>query len=288
MKIFIMICTLLTVFNLNGQNYIPYFNLVNEGNKNLYCKNYQVAADKYEQAIKSVAYTHNSTYANAAIAFSNAKNYKKAAKYLEKAIKQGWNRNYTVIGVSIEKGFTSTKDYKNLMFNNSIKAPLYDSVFIDKIDSLYNIDQNIIRGGGQFKERATYSDSLIFANFLKLMKIHGFPNEQNIGEECVKKAIIIIHHNGRLPQNETHLSTWLDAVKKGWLMPETYGWMYDQYLVWFKKSKPYFYQCIARIDKLSEAELNQVINNRRSIGLPDFDAYDIKTDDYSFSFTKKY
>jgi tetratricopeptide (TPR) repeat protein len=288
MKILLIICTLLTVSNLKSQSYIPYFNLVNEGNKNLYYKNYQLAADKYEQAIKSVSYTHNATYANAAIAFSNVNNYKKAAKYLEKAIKQGWNRNYTLNGVFMEKGFTATKDYKNLMFGNSIKTLSYDSVFIYKIDSLYNIDQNIIRAGGQFKESTTYSDSLIFAEFLKLIKIHGFPSEQNIGQECIGKAAIIIHHNGRLPKNETYLPTWLDAVKKGWLMPETYAWMYDQYLVWFKENKPYFYQCIARIDKLSEAELNQVLNNRRNIGLSDFDAYDIKADDYSFSFTKKY
>jgi hypothetical protein len=55
-----------------------------------------------------------------------------------------------------------------------------------------------------------------------------------------------------------------------------------------KKNKPFYYQCVAPIDNLSEAELNEVLINSRAIGLPDFDAYDIKSDEFGFSYDKKY
>jgi hypothetical protein len=288
MKSFIICCLLFFTFTLNAQDYIAYYNLVNEGNKSVYYKKYDVAVMYYEQALDFVSYVHNNTYANLALAYSHLGNNKKAIKYLEKAVKQGWNRDITITNAVFSPLFTETQGYKNIMINEKVMSEPMDSAYIRKIDSLYAIDQYIIRANNTFKENTVFSDSFNLAALLRFINKQGFPSENIVGQNCVKKVEIIIHHNGRLEKNERLLPIWLEAVKKGWLAPESYAWMYDQYLTWEKKQKPRFYQGIARIDKFTPEELAKINNIRFTIGLPSLDAYDIRGDDNSISFSKKY
>ncbi|WP_421798023.1 hypothetical protein [Haliscomenobacter sp.] len=286
--LFVLISSLFVGF-IQGQNYIPYYTLVNEGNKLLYHKKYQEAADQYEKAMKLVKYVHCDTYTAAAIAQSHLNQYKKATAYLEKSIEQGGNYYVQIQGASFQEKYTNTPAYEQLTSEN---APLFkvefNSTYIHQLDSLYHIDQDTLRKDGKHQESAMYSDSLNFAALLKLIDKYGFPSEQIVGLAAAHQAEIIIHHNARLPKNEAYWPLWQDAVKKGELNPEVYAWMYDQYLAWFKKESPYFYHCIAPIDKLSKAELELVDQHRKEWGVPTLAAFAIETTGGGMSFTKLY
>lgn len=274
---------------LQGQNYIPYYNLVNEGNKLLYHKKYQEAADQYEEAIKLVKYVHCETYTAAAIAQSHLNQYKKAAAYLKKSIEQGgWTYSH-IKGASFQEKFAATPVYEKLTSQDASLVKIrVNAVYVHQLDSLYHIDQDTLRKDGKHQESAMYSDSLNFAALLKLIDKFGFPSEQIVGLDASHQAEIIIHHNARLPKNEAYWPLWQEALKKGELKPEVYAWMYDQYLAWFKKETPYFYHCIAPIDKLSKTDLELVDQHRKEWGLPSLAAYSIETNGSGMSFTKLY
>lgn len=274
---------------VQGQNYIPYYNLVNEGNKLLYHKKYQEAADQYEKAMKLVKYVHCDTYTAAAIAQSHLNQYKKATAYLEKSIVQGGWTYVQIKGARFQDEFAATPAYQQLTSEDaSLVKVQINAIYVHQLDSLYHIDQEIIRKDGKHQESAMYSDSLNFAALLKLIDKYGFPSEQIVGLAAAHQAEIIIHHNARLPQNEAYWPLWQDAVKKGELNPEVYAWMYDQYLAWFKKETPYFYHCIAPIDKLSKAELELVDQHRKEWGVPALAAFAIETTGGGMSFMKLY
>lgn len=272
-----------------GQNYIPYYNLVNEGNKLLYHKKYQEAADQYEQAMRLVKYVHCDTYTAAAIAQSHLNQYKKATDYLKKSIEQGGWTYVQIKGARFQEKFSETPTYQELTSQNaSLIKVKQNTTYARQLDSLYHIDQDIIRKDGKHQESTMYSDSLNFAALLNLINKYGFPSEQIVGLDAAHQAEIIIHHNARLPKNEAYWPLWQDAVKKGELKPEVYAWMYDQYLVWFKKEAAHFYFCIAPIDKLSKAELELVDQNRKEWGIPLLASYSFETTGGGMSFMKLY
>ncbi len=286
--LFVLIFTLFVCF-IQGQNYIPYYNLINEGNKLLYHKKYQEAADQFEKAMRLVKYVHCNTYTAAAIAQSHLNKYKKAMAYLKKSIEQGgWTYSH-IKGARFQEKFTEMPAYEKLTSQDAalVKVQI-NAIYAHQLDSLYHIDQDTLRKDGKHQESAMYSDSLNFAVLLKLIDKYGFPSEQIVGLTAAHQAEIIIHHNARLPKNEAYWPLWQDAVKKGELNPEVYAWMYDQYLAWYKKETPYFYHCIAPIDKLSMVELELVDQHRKEWGIPLLAAYAIETTGGGMSFTKLY
>jgi len=148
-----------------------------------------------------------------------------------------------------------------------------NSNYKKQLDSLYYVDQRIIRGNKYVKgeyniDKSKLSknlfdlDSLIFKDFLALIEKYGFPTEKNVGRKTFNNISVIYHHNFRLPQNKKYMYIAQEAVKEGAFLPRNYAWMYDQSLTWFGKGEPYFYYGVYfDIKKLDEKK--DLINKRR-------------------------
>ena len=100
------------------------------------------------------------------------------------------------------------------------------------------IDQRVIRNNKFFKNhfninpdtisRKNNLDSLLFDYLISLIKKNGFPSEQNVGPNGYEAAVILFHHNVRLPQNEKYLKMVTEALFNGEYLPKDFAWMYDQ------------------------------------------------------------
>src|SRR5688572_27555636 len=93
MRTFLLHITIvLVVTNLAGQNnddYIRYYNLCNEGDKQTYLKNYKLAFEKYDSAFKFVHYQHAEKLEKAASAAARIGNKQMATIYLRQSILNG-------------------------------------------------------------------------------------------------------------------------------------------------------------------------------------------------------
>jgi len=263
------------IFGQIENDYIGYYNLTNEGDKQIYLKNDSLAYDCYLKAFEKVDYIHSRKLIIGAKLATKQNDYKNVYEFSKNAIIQG----------------TETKFYKNKEFKKFRKTDLF-KIFKDslnyfqaeygknlnndykkQIDSLYYVDQRIIRNNKSVKgkynidksklpEKIFDLDSLIFVDILALIEKYGFPTEKNVGGKTFINVSIIYHHNFRLPRNKKYMEIAQEAVRKGAFLPRDYAWMYDQSIAWFTKEEPYFYYGVYfDVKKLNEKK--DLINKRR-------------------------
>ncbi|MDC3220159.1 hypothetical protein OAU00_03630, partial [Saprospiraceae bacterium] len=215
--------------------YIEYYNLVNQANRNWYEKNYTKSLKNFQEAFTKVEYAHSINFAKAARSAAKLKDHKLTKIYILEAVKRGYPNNY--IDRKLFKKFRKSTEYKELrteIDEVQLKGDLsINKVYQRKIDSLHYIDQKIIRGSNNVTDfnldlELEYSDSSNFACLLNLINLYGFPSEQNIGFHGYGKSWVIIHHNARLPKNHNYHSTLLKYLKSGDYLPENYCWVIDQ------------------------------------------------------------
>ncbi|MCB9233321.1 MAG: hypothetical protein H6581_16810 [Bacteroidia bacterium] len=284
MKILNLILFLALAGRLYGQNYIEYYDLSNQGDKQIYLKDYPAALQNFEQAMARVEYVHTWVYHRASLAAAQSGNNEKARLYAGKALVQGLDPQFLK-----EKPFSrfrKSTQYKSLkdslaQYQQQYEAGLNRN-YQREIDSLIYIDQNIIRGNkslkGNFKIDRPYLeahiselDSTNFIRLIQLIDANGFPSEQRIGPQSAESASILIHHHFRLPQNTQYLPLATEAVKKGEYAPHAYAWMYDQSLV-FRKEEPYFYFAVASISSLNEEQRAEIDRRRAEFGIKPLEA----------------
>ena len=234
-------------------NYIEYYNLTNEGDKQEYLKNDSLAYALYLKAFQKVDYIHSNKLIKATELAIKLKDYKNAYNFSKQAVILG--TNYPFYKHKSFKKFRKTDYYKT--FKDSLiffRAEYRKNLNIDykyQLDSLFYIDQRIIRHNKGIKGKYNIDksklpedlfdlDSLVFANFLSLIEKYGFATEKNIGRETFLNVWIFYHHNIRLPQNEKYIKLAQKAVKEGAYLPRNYAWMFDQSKM-FKKEEPFFY-----------------------------------------------
>lgn len=262
-------------------SYIIYFNHCNEGDKQIYLKHYDSALVAYQQAFETVDYVH--------------------LQYLIAATECAIRLNNIDAGNNLMRkclinGAISTDFSKKLLkqFNKKFQSQILDSAnhyhkiqvarinqkYQIIVDSLYFVDQYIIRGSKWIKgdyyieetslpENRHELDSLIFQDLLALIDKYGFPSEKLIGRKSYHKAAIILHHNVRLPKNSQYLELCKFAVFEGKYLPDDYAWMYDQGLM-FRKKDPFFYWGVTGIDHLSEDKLKAIDMERAKFGIKPF------------------
>jgi hypothetical protein len=265
-------------------DYIKYYNLCNAGDSLYYFKNYKEAMETYETAFKIVDFVHVKNLRNASICASKINQNKVAWDYAKRAISGGENEK--ILKNSFPKNISKEllKDSINLLRNQHLKS--VNHLYTKEIDSLYYIDQNIIRGNKSVKSRANFSklviplnkfelDQNVWNHLIGLMNIYGFPSEKNIGPKAYEQVSIILHHNFRLPQNQHQMPIATEALKKGEYLPQDFAWMFDQFLSMLNKN-PFFYYGSKDPSRLSKDELLQIEQNRRNYGVKPFSAYKIK------------
>ncbi len=266
--------------------YIQYYNLVNEGDKQIYLGNDSLAYQFYKEGFKRVDYVHNTNLIKASQLASSLGYNRYCYKLLQCAFKQGEDIN--ILDYEPFVNFKNTKYYKKLVDNYpKYKASFLTSLNIDykkQIDSLYYIDQYIVRGNTNIKGnyQIDYSldiqllDSLIFTEFLSLIDKYGFATEKNIGPESFKKVWVFFHHNIRLPENNEYIPLAQEALLQGSYLPQNYAWMYDQSMT-YNNNPPYFYYGVASIENLTDDEKVEINKRRKNWGVKPIESTLIET-----------
>lgn len=285
-SVFFIVCFLTSNF-LKGQNYIDYYNLCNEGNRQMYLKQYRKALQSFESGFAKVDYIHAIQYEKASQCAIQLNQYEKANQYAHKAYLQGSDSKF--LKKKISKNFRKTKEYKVLIKNIEKFEQLHllsiNLHYKEIIDSLYYLDQRVIRKNKRIKgnykidkstlpENLFHLDTLIFNHLLNKIDVHGFPSEERVGKKSYEKVYIILHHNGRLAQNKKHLPMMKEALLKGEYLPNHYAWMYDQSRL-FDGEKPLFYYGVPSngIDAQEKKKIDEI---RTEYGVKRFSAFQIK------------
>lgn len=258
----------------NAQDYVNYYHLVNKANVDKKNHNFNEALEFYEQAFSLVDYVHARAYENAAFCALKANDEEKAFVFIKAAISNGSD-------VDIKK-FRRASFYKNLkQMAPSLKSSYENGLnreYVKAIDSLYYIDQRIIRNNRRVKGEYSIPenfgnmnksklDSAVFESLMSYVEKFGFPSEKTVGRQSYRKASAILLHNLRLSENSEFLEWAKKEVIKGNYSPFDYSFMIDQSLH-IQNKPPYYYTIPLSIDGMDMDEINA---RRASIGLPDFD-----------------
>lgn len=290
MKKTITLITLNLIINLLfAQNYINYYNLCNDADKEVYFKNYKKALDNYEKAFQSVDYVHADKYEKSSKCAIQIKDYKRGALYAKKAVLNGSSTHFWK-NKKLKK-FRKTDYYKIL--NDSVliwEHQHLESINFDYkkiVDSLHYVDQRIIRNNktikGDYKidkhklpEDLFDLDSLIFQTLLEAIDKYGFPSEKNIGKDGYDNVWLLFHHNVRLPKNHHYLPLLENALKNGNYRPRDFAWMYDQGRLNIGKS-PLFYYGVPLPKSLIESKKEEIDKSRKEYGLKPLSSTKIKS-----------
>lgn len=288
MKIIITSILTFSFSVLYGQNYIGYYNLCNEGDKQIYYKNDSSALENFKKAFLLVDYVHAIQYKKASMCAARIQDYETTYLFAKNAILNGTSSKF--LKQKDFKGFRKTEKFKILkdsisIFSNQHKQSI-NLVYKREIDSLHYVDQRIVRKNksirGKYKinksnlPKNLYDlDSLIFNHLLSLINRYGFPSEKNIGPDGYDNVWVLFHHNVRLPKNSKYLPLTKEALMKGEYLPLNYAWMYDQSLI-FKKEKPLFYYGVAFTGDLSDSEKKKIDEERKKYGIKPLESTEIK------------
>lgn len=257
-----------------AQEYIEYYKIVNLAKEYKMNGQNQQALLYYNQAFSKVSEAFADDYADAAES-ALKENENIAFEFLQKAIAGGANlkikkyRKYSFYEKLKEKA-TELKEFYEKNLNHD---------FIEIIDSLYYIDQRIIRGNKRVKgsyeipgevlniEDKYDLDKDVFETLYFYSKQYGFPSERLVGKNSYQKAVIILLHNLRLSENEEYLNWAKNEVYYGNYSPFDYSFMIDEGL-FFREKNPYYYTMSIGVNLLEPDEIVEINERREAIGLP--------------------
>lgn len=284
MKNIIVILSLFVgIGNVYGQDYLPYYQLCNEADEQIYLKNYAAALQKFETAFENVPYVHNIKYQKASKCAILTKQYDKAYVYICQLRKQGDTNDF--LNKKQFKAFKKTTYYQqyqdDIVTYDAIRQASLNMEYIALLDSLMYVDQYIIRGNKSNKgnyqidkklipENRFDLDASVFTTLLEAIDKYGFPSERMLDHKSFHNARLILLHNLRLEENSEYQDWAFKALKTGHYLPNDYGMTYEQY--YMNQGTTYY----LTFDKdLSEENLKRLDINRAKIGLPPLRAYKI-------------
>ncbi|MEM6736029.1 MAG: hypothetical protein AAF620_08170 [Bacteroidota bacterium] len=253
--------------------YPSYYHLIRGAKLDSKNGNITSALEKFAEAIEIVDYVHTHNFVWAAKEAKNIGNCKLAAKYIEKALRQGITdvpENLT------DEGLLS--DFLDCeMINKAQKSELIamlkkDNSQInfylkDMLDSLYNVDQRIRNEGSRSEIKRI--DSLNINMLIDLINKFGFPDERLIGAKTAKNTFIIILHFDSDTDNCILGGMLFNALHKGKLAPQNYAWVVDRRRYWGpEKQEPYYYEIpTQKLKNLTKKERDEIDKRRYAIGL---------------------
>ncbi|MEO1714990.1 MAG: hypothetical protein AAFU60_16790 [Bacteroidota bacterium] len=266
----------ISVFSQNT-SYQAYYGLVNEAARQAFLENEAKALSLYQRAFAEVPFVHTIQYVKAARVAARERAFDLISAYLLQAIQQGYNPG--VIEQPVFKKYRKSSAYTALQ--SSLAEPLeglnFDTTYAEVIDSLYYIDQGLLRKNPRLPLRMvdttlSYSDSLNFACLQAYIQERGFPSEERVGFGAYRQVWVILLHNARLPKNQYIHAFLKEQVDLGAYQPEHYAQVIDQYQAQLTEPLIYYHWDVATdVDRLSEQERMDIDERRASIGLPSLD-----------------
>lgn len=242
-------------FGQQNNNYIEYYNLTNEGDKQIYLKNDSLAFELYKEAFKKVNYIHNSKLIIAAQLAIKQNEFKLAYEFSKLAIIQGvWEYNE----------FYKKREFKQFRKKN------YYKIFLDSLDFFKSTFLNNMNVDYREKIKNLSIDEFSFnkkegksmraSNFFDFINEYGFATEKEIGGWFYSIRDLPLQYRS-LAKNEKYINMIQQALKEGTFLPEVYAQIFD-YSKMFKNEEPYFYYYALGNENISK-EMKIEINKRR-------------------------
>lgn len=222
----------------NAQNYIPYYNLINEAEYKIYQHEYEEAislirdAFKVEQALPKDNYLLAATLAKV----NPQKNEQEIRSLLTKASKNG-NINRWMseepIDLELSDAFLDSLSMNSKQWLNDTRAIRdtinyflakdqdYRKVFVDSIKAYFDEESEEYQSYWQLVEM---NDSLVQVQFLEYIKENGYPGNRRSGTGL--GAVILQHINDDLL--DEYEEVLFGEIKKGNIYPYYYGSMMDR------------------------------------------------------------
>jgi len=290
MKTIFLITFLLLAINSVGQNYQNYYKLCNSSDSLAYLGLYKQALDTLETAFEAVDVVHSRNYIDAYHLAIKLKQYDKAVKYGKKAIIISGNKN--IIRTKSSKDFRKSIYYSSIIDSCDYFVQIFNDrvnhTFQDKIDSLYYIDQRIVRKNRSVRGNYNINkdelpinrfdlDSSNWSVFHRLVQEYGFPSEENVGYESYRKACILIIHNLRISGYEKYHDEYFNYITLGYYLPTNVVLWYEQYNM-NVLGQTFF----TTWDKnISEENIQRIDSNRRKFNLKGMNSIELSRDGLS-------
>lgn len=222
----------------NAQNYIPYYNLINEAEYKIYQHEYEEAislirdAFKVEQALPKDNYLLAATLAKV----NPQKNEQEIRSLLTKASKNGNIKRWLSeepIDLELSDAFLDSLSMNSKQWLNDTRAIRdtinyflakdqdYRKVFVDSIKAYFDEESEEYKSYWQLVEK---NDSVVQVEFLEYVKANGYPGNHRCGTGLA--TVILQHINDELLDDfDTVL---LEEIKQGNIYPYYYGSMMDR------------------------------------------------------------
>ncbi len=243
-------------FGQTNNNYIEYFNLTYEGDKQIYLKNDSLALELYKKAFKKVDYIHSNKLLIAAELAIKQKEFKLVYEYSKEAVLLGQGEYNKFYNKRAFKPFRKTSYYKTFMDSlEFFKSTFIKNANVEYRNKAFSLSDYEI----SFKKKE--HKNIRASNYLNFIIKYGYATEKDIGSVGLLTIRDLSHIYLSLSKNESYITIIEDALKKGAFLPEVYAEIYD-YSKMYKNEEPYFYQYYLNIQSLSK-EKKALINKRR-------------------------
>jgi len=271
LTIFCTLCLFCPTIPSFSQDYIEYYNLINEAEYQILLKNDSVALTYYKKAFNCEKPHAKDLYVYALclkrlnhsnnikpLLVKSARNYGKPSYWLFKESQDyQFKKSYIKKLRNIEnKNRLKTKIIMDTVDYFMLQDQLYRKVFVDSIKVYYSkTDTEYI----EFMEKYHEHDSLYQVEFLNYVKENGFPGSFTIGSD--KAASILFHII--CPNFKIAKDLLYQELLKGNILPFYYALMVDR-IGYICNGKAYYYAYPLNKDCLPERD--EILENRKKIG----------------------
>jgi hypothetical protein len=284
MKKLLVILLLFNIANVKSQDYSTYYTLCNLSDSLQYVGLDKQAYDTLKTAFETVDYVHSGSLKKALQLAIKLNKFEEAGSFGKQLLINSGDKKSVK---SKSAAFKKSIHYKKLIDSSDVYLEAYNKRinhdYIKIIDSLFYVDQNIIRKNRSVKGKYNIDlknlpsnkfelDKELWAELSLLIDSLGFPSEQNVGAEAYFNAMIVIHHNLRLKENEAYHPRIIKYIIKGEYLPIHFSFWYEQYnrnII----GNTYF---TLWDENLSEENLKRIDNNRRKFYLKGINSFRIK------------
>lgn len=237
MKIVYLLMLVLFSTTLFSQDYSTFYRCANSADSLSYHKNYQKALDTIEYGFKTVDYIPSPYLQKALFLAVKLKEDEKSYHYAKLSVINSGTKKFPSNFLKT-KAYSAIKDSLDFFIATHNKRINHE--YIALIDSIFFVDQNIVRNNKTVKGNYDIEKSELPENRFELDKsnwellhqliqTHGFPSEQNVGLKTYRKVWAILVHSLRLNENVSQHEEIFSYIKSGEYLPSDIFLWYEQY-----------------------------------------------------------
>ena len=265
------------------ENYVPYYDLINQAEASLSGKDWKKSIDNYEKAFSLAPTAYVKDYVNAAIASHLLKNDGLVEKYLAQAFIHGYSLDEYGKNFYLRKKIGLTVGQQ--VYEKCKSSVKVDKSLKNKIDGMFEIDQAVRNARNKTYNGLTMNqvDDQNFADLDSIINKRGFPVESMIGhaESSYKLAVIMAHNC--FVFDESAMDRLKKLVTEGKFLPRIYAWLVDRRISGKTKDRYYYtpydymprtgksfvsFQSVLAVDNTFDpAKVPIIDGRRREIGL---------------------